>query len=104
MAQEQAQAQGQAVPGLAIDPADPDVARVGSAYALASQEGMSPELATQILALADTTPQQVHESAENLAYKTAQVRSVADARLTEERGIHDDITAKIDNAAKEEAA
>lgn len=104
MAQEQGQAQGQAVPGLAIDPADPDVARVGSAYALASQEGMTPELATQILALADTTPQQVYESAENLAYKTAQVRLVADSRLSEERGIHDDITAKIDNAAKEEAA
>jgi hypothetical protein len=102
MAQEQGQ--GQAEPGLAIDPADPDVARVGSAYALASQEGMTPELATQILALADTTPEQVREATENLAYKTAQVRSVADARLAEERGIHDDITGKIDAAAKEEAA
>jgi hypothetical protein len=102
MAQEQGQ--GPAGPGLAIDPADPDVARVGSAYALASQEGMTPELATQILALADTTPEQVREATENLAYKTAQVRSVADARLAEERGIHDDITGKIDAATKEEAA
>jgi hypothetical protein len=65
---------------------------------------MTPELATQILALADTTPEQVREATENLAYKTAQVRSVADARLAEERGIHDDITGKIDAAAKEEAA
>ena len=102
MAQEQGQEQ--AGPGLTIDPADPDIARVGSAYALASQEGMSPELATQILALANATPEQVREAAENLAYKTAQVRSVANARLAEERGIHDDITGKIDAAAKEEAA
>lgn len=95
---------GQAGAGLTIDPADPDIARVGAAYALASQEGMSPELATQILALADSTPQQVYAATENLAHKTAQVRAVADARLAEERDIHDDITAKIETASKEEAA
>ena len=88
----------------ALDPRDPDVARVESAYALVSQEGMAPDLATQILSLADSTPAQVGESVRRLAAKTAQLRAEADARLADERAVHDDITAKLDAAAKEEAA
>jgi hypothetical protein len=65
---------------------------------------MTPELATQILSLADSTPAQVAASIESLAAKTAAVRADADARLADERGVHEDITAKLDAATKEEAA
>lgn len=97
---------GRAAPASApaFDPADPAVVRVGSAYALASQEGMTPELATQILALADTTPAQVGEAVTDLAARTAIVRAEADARLAEERAVHDDIAGRIATAAEEEAA
>ena len=90
--------------GVALDPNDPDVQRVESAYALVSQEGMTPELAVQILSLADNTPDQVRQAVATLGARAAQIRSVADARLAEERAVHDDITAQLDAAAKEEAA
>ncbi|HEX5479600.1 MAG TPA: hypothetical protein VFY79_07755, partial [Dehalococcoidia bacterium] len=90
--------------GPALDPRDPDIARVESAYALVSQEGMTPDLATQILSLADSTPAQVAAAVEALAAKTAAVRADADARVADERAVHDDITAKLDAATKEEAA
>lgn len=90
--------------GVALDPNDPDVQRVESAYALVSQEGMTPELAVQILSLADNTPDQVRQAVASLGARAAQVRAVADARLAEERAIHDDITAQLAAAAKEEAA
>ncbi|HET8627926.1 MAG TPA: hypothetical protein VFL91_10930 [Thermomicrobiales bacterium] len=90
--------------GPALDPRDPDIARVESAYGLVSQEGMTPELATQILSLADSTPAQVTAAIEALAAKTAAVRADADARLADERAVHEDITAKLDAATKEEAA
>ena len=93
-----------AAPPPALDPRDPDVARVESAYALVSQEGMAPDLATQILSLADSTPAQVGEAVRRLAARTAQLRAETDARLADERAVHDDITAKLDAAAKEEAA
>lgn len=96
--------QAQAAPAPAIDPNDPDVARVAAAYGLASQEGMTPELATQILALADSTPAQVQAAVDAVAAQSAQVRAAADARLAEERAIHDDITAKLDTVSQEEAA
>lgn len=91
-------------PPLALDPRDPDLARVQSAYALVSQDGMTPDLATQILSLADSTPEQIGEAVQALAFKTQQLRAEAVARLTEERAIHDDITAKLNAAAQEEAA
>lgn len=90
--------------GPALDPRDPDIARVESAHALVSQEGMTPDLATQILSLADSTPAQVAGAVEALAARTAALRADADARLADERAVHDDITAKLDAATKEEAA
>ena len=90
--------------GVALDPNDPDVQRVESAYALVSQEGMTPELAVQILSLADNTPDQVRQAVASLGARAAQIRAVANARLAEERAVHDDITAQLDAAAKEEAA
>jgi hypothetical protein len=96
-------ASAEPVLGVALEPNDPDVQRVESAYALVSQEGMTPELAVQILSLADNTPEQVRQAVATLGARGAQVRSVADARLAEERGVHDDITARLDAAAREEA-
>ncbi len=97
-------ASAEPVLGVALEPNDPDVQRVESAYALVSQEGMTPDLAVQILSLADNTPEQVRQAVATLGARVAQIRSVADARLAEERGVHDDITAQLDAAAREEAA
>jgi hypothetical protein len=90
--------------GVALDPNDPDIQRVESAYALVSQEGMTPELAVQILSLADNTPDQVRQAVASLGARAAQIRAVADTRLAEERAVHDDITAQLAAAAREEAA
>lgn len=91
-------------PPPASQPADPDEARLTSAFELVSQEGMTPELAEQVLRLGDSSVADVLESARRVADRIAALRRAAESELAGERQAHDDLVARLDQATKEEQA
>lgn len=91
-------------PAQPAEPQSPDLDRVNAAFELVSQEGMTLELAEQILRLGDSSPQAVLEAADRVAAEVAALRRQAEAELQGEEQAHRELMARLERAAQEEQA
>ena len=89
-------------PEQPAEPQSPDLDRVNAAFELISQEGMTPELAEQILRLGDSSPPAVLEAADRVAAEVAALRRQAEAALQGEEQAHRELVARLERAAQEE--